>query len=117
MNILVLNPGGNSLKIDTVACGPNQRYAFGARKLISVSIEGIGKKPKLSRLEGKKPVHSEPINAQDYAGATESFLNWYENARGDLPDLTQTAQRLGLCMAEVSLTYPRRSTELSRRRS
>jgi hypothetical protein len=48
MNILVLNPGGNSLKIDIVDCEPNQRYAFGARKLISVSIEVIGKKPELS---------------------------------------------------------------------
>ncbi len=89
MNILVLNPGGNSLKIEVVACGPNQRYAFEADKLISVSIEGIGKKPKLSRLQGKTSVHSEPVEAQDYASATESFLNWYKKARGDLPDLIQ----------------------------
>jgi acetate kinase len=35
MNILVLNPGGNSLKIDIVDCESSQRYAFEARKLIS----------------------------------------------------------------------------------
>ena len=89
MNILVLNPGGNSLKIDIVACGPNQRHAFEAAKLISVTIEGIGRNPELSRLEGKKSVHSESIEAWDYASATERFLNWYERARVDLPNLKQ----------------------------
>jgi hypothetical protein len=89
MNILVLNPGGNSLKIDIVACEPNQRYAFESAKLLSVIIEGIGKDPKLSRLDGKKSIDTESIEAQDYAGATESLLNWYVNARGDFPDLTQ----------------------------
>jgi hypothetical protein len=89
MNILALSPGPNSLKIDVVACGPNQRYSFEAGKLLSVSIEGIGKSQKLSRLQGKKSIHTESIEAQDYASATESFLNWYEKARGNLPDLTQ----------------------------
>jgi acetate kinase len=89
LNILVLNPGGNSLKIDVIACRHDQRYAFEATKLLSVNIEGIGKEPKLSRLEEKKSVHSEPIEAEDYASATESFLNWYEQAGDELPKLTQ----------------------------
>jgi hypothetical protein len=74
MNILVLYPGGNSLKIDSVVCEPNQRSAFEANKLLSVIIEGIGKDPTLSQLEGKKRVHSESIEAADYANATENFL-------------------------------------------
>jgi hypothetical protein len=37
MDILVLNPGGNRLKIDILACEAN--------KLLSVIIEGIGKHP------------------------------------------------------------------------
>jgi len=89
MNILVLNPGGNSLKIDAIACGQDQSYAFEATKLLSVNIEGIGKEPKLSRLEEKKSVHSEPIEAEDYTSATESFLNWYEQAGDMRPKLTQ----------------------------
>jgi acetate kinase len=89
MNILVLNPGGNSLKIDAIACGQDQRYAFEATKLLSVNIEGIGKEPKLSRLEEKKSIHSEPIEAEDYTSATESFLNWYEQAGDERPKLTQ----------------------------
>jgi len=89
MNILVLNPGGNSLKIDAIACGQDQRYAFEATKLLSVNIEGSGKEPKLSQLEEKKSVHSEPIEAEDYTSATESFLNWYEQAGDERPKLTQ----------------------------
>lgn len=89
MNILVFNPGGNSLKIEVIACGLDQRYAFEAGKLISVSIEGIGKEPKLSRLEGKKSIQSESIEAEDYASATERFLKWYEAIGNDLPNLTQ----------------------------
>ncbi|MDX6463669.1 MAG: acetate kinase [Acidobacteriaceae bacterium] len=89
MNILVLNPGGNSLKIDVIACGPNQHYAFEASKSLSVSIEGIGKQPMLSQLEGKKHVHSQSIEAENYRRATESFLSWYEQPGDGLPKLAQ----------------------------
>jgi hypothetical protein len=34
---------------------------FEPTKLLSVNIEGIGKEPKLSRLEEKKSIHSKPI--------------------------------------------------------
>jgi acetate kinase len=54
-----------------------------------VTIEGIGRNPELSRLEGKKSVHSESIEAWDYASATERFLNWHKRARVDLPNLKQ----------------------------
>lgn len=89
MNVLTLNPGGNSLKIELVAREAGQHYAFEAAKLLSVSIEGIGKKPKLSRLEGKKSVQGDAIEAADYAGATESFLRWYESQGRDLPHFTE----------------------------
>ena len=48
MNILALNPGGNSLKADFVACHDAQRYAFEGKSRLSVSIEDIGKNPQLS---------------------------------------------------------------------
>src|ERR1700677_1765833 len=90
MNILFLNPGGNSLKAELVRCDPQQRHAFEGTKLLSASIEGIGKKPALSRLEKKKVVSSEPIAASNYAQATESFLEWYEElAKSDLPALVE----------------------------
>lgn len=81
MNILVLNPGGNSLKIELVSCGPEQHYAFEVSKLISVSIEGIGKRPRPSRLERKQSVYSESIQAEDYASATESFSELVRTCR------------------------------------
>jgi hypothetical protein len=70
INILVLNPGGNSLKIDVIAYGQDQRYAFEATKLLSAGSK-VGKETKLSRFKEKKCVHSEPIEAEDYASATE----------------------------------------------
>jgi acetate kinase len=90
VNILVLNPGGNSLKAEVIAARPGQRYAFEATKLLSASIEGIGKEPTLSRMENRKPVDTQPIEAADYTNAAKSFLNWYEkNAGNNLPSFTQ----------------------------
>jgi acetate kinase len=88
MDLLVFNPGGNSLKIELVRCDPSQRHAFEGRKLLSVSIEGIGKTAQLSRFEGKKAVHSEPIVASNFADAAECFLAWHEtHADEGLPSL------------------------------
>lgn len=78
MNILVFNPGGNSLKVELIRCKPEQCYAFEGSKQLSVAIEGIGKAAKLSRIEGKKLVAAEPIEARDFAQAADSFLAWYE---------------------------------------
>jgi acetate kinase len=77
MNILVFNPGGNSLKVEKVRCEPGQRYAFEGSKQLSVSIEGIGKAAKLSQFAGKKQIAREPIEARDFAQAAESFLDWH----------------------------------------
>ena len=49
MNILVFNPGGNSLKAEIIRCQPGQQHAFEGETLISVIIEGIGKEAKIAR--------------------------------------------------------------------
>lgn len=77
MNILVFNPGGNSLKVELIHCEPGQRFAFAGSKRISVSIEGIGKKATLSQFNGKKQLTSEPMEATDFAQAADGFLDWY----------------------------------------
>jgi acetate kinase len=74
LNILVLNPGGNSLKVEIVACDPPQGHAFEGTKLASVSIEGIGKEAKLLRYRGKKVVRTDPIEAGDFGQAIDSVL-------------------------------------------
>jgi acetate kinase len=78
MNVLVMNPGGNSLKVEVVSCSPTQPLASEGKKLISLILEGIGKTPCLSVLEGKKPSHTEPIEAKDYGGAATSIFRWLE---------------------------------------
>jgi acetate kinase len=79
MNILALNPGGNSLKADFVACFAEQRHAFEGRRQFSMSIEDIGKNPQLSIMQDKKKVSSEPVSAESYSQAMSNFLKWWEN--------------------------------------
>lgn len=81
MNVLVMNPGGNSLKVEVVSCSPAQRFAFEGSKLVSLILEGIGKTPCLSVLQGKAPVHTEPMSAQDYGEAAASILFWLEKEK------------------------------------
>jgi acetate kinase len=83
MIVLVINPGGNSLKAEIVSCRKMQRYAFEGKSLLSVSVEGIGKDARISRYEGKKVVHSEAIAAADYGDAMSSLLNWWAANAGD----------------------------------
>lgn len=79
MNILALNPGGNSLKAEIIQCQPEQRHAFEGQSLMSVSIEGIGKKPELSVMRGKKKTTSEPVIAENYEQAAASFFGWWQD--------------------------------------
>ena len=90
LNILALNPGGNSLKAELVQCPAEQRYAFEGRSLFSVSIEAIGRKTELSVLNGKEKATTEPIVAENYEQAAGIFLKWWENRarRSQLPDLS-----------------------------
>lgn len=81
MNVLVMNPGGNSLKVEVVACSPTQQFAFQGSKLVSLILEGIGKEPCLSVLQGSTPVHTEPMSAQDYGEAAASILAWLEKEK------------------------------------
>jgi acetate kinase len=88
MNILALNPGGNSLKAEFVQCRVGQQYAYEGKPLLRVSIEGIGKKAELSILHGKEKTTTEPIVAENYEQATADFLRWWDNRsrHGQLPD-------------------------------
>jgi acetate kinase len=75
VNILVLNPGGNSLKVEVVDCDAGQEHAYDGKKLVSVSAEGIGKNANFLRYEGKKVVHTEPMEACDYGQALDGILS------------------------------------------
>jgi acetate kinase len=87
MNVLVMNPGGNSLKVEVVSCSPRQRFASEGRKAISLSVEGIGKKPCLSLFQGKEVTHTEPIQAKDYGEAAASTLSWLDEKHISLKEI------------------------------
>ncbi len=81
MNVLVMNPGGNSLKVEVVSCRPGQRLASEGKKLASVILEGIGKDPCLSVLQGKETIHTQPMQAKDYGEAASSTFSWLEEEK------------------------------------
>src|SRR5215813_6890702 len=83
MYILVLNPGGNSLKVELINCRSEQRYAFEGAKLLNISIEGIGGEAKLSEFVGKRVVHTNPVEASDYKAATQNSLAWIDRQVDD----------------------------------
>jgi acetate kinase len=88
MNVLVMNPGGNSLKVELIACSSAQQFASDGKKPVSVTLEGIGKTPRLSVMEGKRVAHVEPIQAKDYGEAATSIFAWLENQKEiDLHDI------------------------------
>jgi acetate kinase len=79
MNVLVFNPGSNSLKAGIVYCNSAARAASENTKLIEIIVEGIGKEPKLSVYQGKETAHSEPIPAKDFEEAAASILDWFDS--------------------------------------
>jgi acetate kinase len=93
MNVLVMNPGGNSLKAEVVSCSPTQAFAFEGKKRVSVILEGIGKNPCLSVMEGKKVSATEPMQAKDYVEAAASLFSWLEQKKHIGP---QDIQRTGI---------------------
>ncbi|HXP11449.1 MAG TPA: hypothetical protein VN828_23290, partial [Acidobacteriaceae bacterium] len=93
MNVLVMNPGGNSLKAEVISCTPTQAFAFEGKKLASVILEGIGKDPCLSVMEGKKTSSTEPMPAKDYGEAAASIFSWLEEKKHIAP---RDLQRAGI---------------------
>jgi len=85
MNVLVMNPGGNSLKVEVVSCAPKQEFASQGKKLASVILEGIGKEPCLSVLQGKETIHTQPMQAKDYSEAATSTFSWLEEEKHITP--------------------------------
>lgn len=79
MNVLVINPGGNSLKTEVVSCDPGEKSASDAHYVKSVIVEDIGKEGKLSEYDGKTIAHSEPIDAPDYRTAAASIFEWLQS--------------------------------------
>lgn len=105
MNILVINPGGNSLKAEIVSCQKSQRYAFEGKSLLSVGIEGIGKDARISRYKSKKLVHSEAIQAADNGDAVLSLFKWYDKNAGDSSGSLESLQCIGVRVVHGGMDF------------
>src|SRR5580698_181780 len=81
MNVLVMNPGGNSLKVEVVSCAPTQQLASEGKKLASVILEGIGKDPCLSVMQGRETIHTQPMRAKDLGEGAISIFSWLEEEK------------------------------------
>ncbi len=78
MDVLVFNPGSNSLKAGIVRCSAAESSASAGTKLVEVIVEGIGKDPKLSLYRGKSIAHVEPLKARDFGEAAAGILRWLD---------------------------------------
>jgi acetate kinase len=76
MNVLVFNPGSNSLKAGIVACDPREQSAGDGSKLVEIILEGISKDPTLSVYNGKKIANSAPVRAEDFQEAAQAIISW-----------------------------------------
>jgi acetate kinase len=102
MNILVMNPGGNSLKVEVISSSPTQAFAFEGRKLVSVILEGIGKEPCLSVMEGKRISATEPMQASNYGEAAAGIFSWLKEKKHIAP---QDIQRAGIRVVHGGRRY------------
>lgn len=74
--VLALNPGSNSLKFEVIEVAADQRYASAGRKLVSGSVENIGKLPELQLLAGREVERKESVDARDFAEACRAAESW-----------------------------------------
>ena len=107
MNILVFNPGGNSLKVEIVSCSESQRHAAEGRKLASVGIEGIGKSARVLVFEGKKVVRAGSSDAANYTEAADpsSSANGSTGGKDDLSRLKLNRQTPGNFTIVVYISF------------
>ena len=91
MQILTINPGGNSVKAQLIECEPHQQHAFQGKKLFSITIEDIGKDPSLfgaiGLSTGSVTIEREKVEAAGYADAALRFFDWYRRSADKLPPL------------------------------
>ena len=76
MNVLIFNAGSASLKFELIRADSHKPDLQQLHKVISGSIEDIGKDAVLSQLQDKEVIDKQQINANDYNTATQQALKW-----------------------------------------
>ncbi len=86
--VLAFNPGSNSLKFDLVAVTADQHCAADGKKLLSGSVDNLGKPTKLVLVQGGKAVGEREGDFRDFPAATERVLEaLVSHAFPDVPRL------------------------------
>src|SRR5712692_6395848 len=73
-NVLVFNPGSNSLKFDVVAAQPTDQNVVRGEKLVSGVVEPINESAKLFWLEGLRRTQPEHLAVKDHGAAAEAVI-------------------------------------------
>ena len=74
--VLAFNPGSNSLKFEVIDVADDQRFASEGKKLVSGSIEDIGKKSQLQVFAGREVESKEAVDAGDFSRACHAAAEW-----------------------------------------
>ena len=72
--VLALNPGSNSLKFDLVEVDPNQLRASAGRKILSGTVDDIGKPTKLVLVKDGTTISEREGDFADFSAATERVV-------------------------------------------
>lgn len=76
---LVFNPGSASLKFEIIDADPSQRHAHEGKKLLSGSIEEIGKSPQMLLFAGREISQRRSFPCSDIGDACEKVISWLQN--------------------------------------
>lgn len=93
---LVFNPGSASLKVEIIETVAGQSIASAGRKIVSASIEDIGKDPRLLVFEDRQITHQEPCKAASVAAGGRAAVQWLRDRDGDGPSVIETVDRIGV---------------------
>ena len=94
--ILALNPGSNSLKFDLVDVSPGQKIASEGKKLLTGTVDDIGKQTKLIVQQDGETIAEQEGDFQDFSAATERVVEFFQSNTEiqNWKDLDQAAVRV-----------------------
>ena len=92
-NVLVFNPGSNSLKFEVVETAEGQTVASEARKRVSAAIEDFGGKATLTVFRGREIEKKEEVDVPDMGAAARYAVGWLRD-QGALDGLDFAAVRV-----------------------
>lgn len=114
---LVFNPGSASLKFEVIKVVPGQAPASAGTKVMSASVEGIGKESRLLVFRGREIANEERCTAADMAAGAAFALQWLREQGGTsrLEDVAFAGVRVvhGGCRYEGAVRFKQRRSAVA----